>query len=128
MEFFVCYCCKGFREIYSNVSWILIAKNYRQGETKVRYNIQFGIARILKIYLWRIFQVALSVSNLMKQLHIKFRSNKMYMYNIGPKTMIVLWIHTVGLCLLVTIPMKTLQNILNILVRTWNGIPHTYCN
>ena len=28
-----------------------IAKNYRQGETKVRYNIQFGIARILKIYL-----------------------------------------------------------------------------
>ena len=28
-----------------------IAQNYKQGETKVRYNIQFGIARILKIYL-----------------------------------------------------------------------------
>ena len=104
-----------------------IAKNYRQGETKVRYNIQFGIAPFIKDLLLKGFSDC--------PFSLKFDETATHKVLKQYNAYVQYWsknydciVNSYCGSLLVTVPMKTLQNILNILMRTGNGIPHTYCN
>ena len=104
-----------------------IAKNYRQGETKVRYNIQFGIAPYIKDLLLKGFSDC--------PFSLKFDETATHKVLKQYNAYVQYWsknydciVNSYCGSLLVTVPMKTLQNILNILMRTGNGIPHTYCN
>ena len=55
------------------------ATNYRQGETKVRYHVQFGISQFIKNLLVKDFSNFLFSLNLMKPPHLKFKKSTMHM-------------------------------------------------
>ena len=75
----------------------LIAQSYSQSETKVKYNLQFGIvAPYCKKKL--IYDVA--PLNLMRPQTIKLRSSMMVIYSTGPNDKTRWSTGTVGHCLL----------------------------
>ena len=104
-----------------------IAKNYRQGETKVRYSIQFGIALYIKHLLVKCFSDCPFSLKFDETTTIKVLKQYSAYVQYWSKNYDCIVNSYCG-SLLVTVPMKTLWTILNILVRTGNGIPHTYCN
>ena len=60
-----------------------IAKSYSQGETKLKYVIQFGIAPYINNKYWMILKGNLSLLCLTRLPHSKSRSSLMLTYNTG---------------------------------------------